>query len=334
MEPNKEIDLVLDTTGEGSAPPVISIVTLCYNTGRYICEGMGALVEQMTEEVEHVILDDASKDDSVKVMAAHALNIGHSVRIYQNRKNLGITRSKSNVISLTKGQFISGCADDLYLSNRVAHDLEIIKSLPDNIAGFYSVAQPFSIGRDGKTRLHSSFLGNSIVAEGLKLIPSSRLRELLISGNFIPAPTMTVRKTIYDAFPQDPSYFMEDYPTWAKVANAGWDVLFSPELTTRYRRMPHSVQKTHAGRILFDELRVKIQLLDVRLSKADKAFKRRWFQFVCAADFEDLTRMNALVRQSGQRPGVLMWLSLRGLPERYRWIFSSISLKFGFWKSI
>ena len=99
--------------------PLLSIVTLCYNTGRFVIEGMTAMLPQITAQVEHVILDDGSGDESVQLMVNFANSNGYPVKIYANPENCGITESKSRILKLTKGEFIAGCADDVFLPERI-----------------------------------------------------------------------------------------------------------------------------------------------------------------------------------------------------------------------
>lgn len=82
--------------------PLPSIVTLCSNTGRFVVEGMTAMLPQITAQVEYVILDDGAGDDSVGLLVDFANSHGYPVRIYANPENCGITESKSRILKLAK----------------------------------------------------------------------------------------------------------------------------------------------------------------------------------------------------------------------------------------
>lgn len=74
--------------------PLLFIVTQCYNTGCFIAEGMEANLPHLeSDSVEHVILDDGSTYDSVKLMTDYAISTGYPVRIYANPENCGISHA-------------------------------------------------------------------------------------------------------------------------------------------------------------------------------------------------------------------------------------------------
>ena len=63
-----------------------------------------------------LMMDQAT---SVQILTDFANSNGYPVRIYANLENCGITESKSKILGLVKGEFIAGCADDLFLPERI-----------------------------------------------------------------------------------------------------------------------------------------------------------------------------------------------------------------------
>ena len=327
----KQPQLVYSSIPEDQLP-LLSIVTLCYNTGRFVVEGMTALLPQLTDQVEHVVLDDGSSDESVQILTDFANSNGYPVRIYANLENCGITESKSKILGLVKGEFIAGCADDLFLPERIDHDLKLIQSLPDHAAGFYSLVLPFSVDDDGQRRHHEHPLGKLEGLHQQTVLNAQELVHRLREGNFIPAMGVCLRKSIYDAFPQDNSFFIEDYPMWAKLAQGGWDLLYSPVVTTLYRRGDHSVQKSFPLAIDFDVIRVQLEILNKRRSDFDKRMKERWFRVVCEADEKTIARLYHACECSSNSGGILLFLAKMRLSHRLRWILSNLSLKLNVWR--
>ena len=329
----KQPELVFSSSPEGQTP-LLSIVTLSYNTGRFVVEGMAAMQPQLTEEVEHVILDDGSSDDSVQLMSEFANSKGYPVRIYVNSRNCGITESKSRILKLAKGQFVAACADDLFLPERVNHDVKMIQSLPENAAGFYSLVLPFTVGAEGERRYHDHPLGKLRGIHERAVMSPNDLIHRLRQGNFIPAMSVCLRKSVYDAYPQDTSYFIEDYPMWAKMARGGWSLVYSPEVTTLYRRAEHSVQKSFPLAVDFDAIRVQLEILKMSLRDFNKPMKERWFRVVCEADEKTIRRLQEVCDRSANSGGILLCFAKMNLSNRSRWIFSNLSLKFNFWRYI
>lgn len=314
--------------------PLLSIVTLCFNTGHFVIEGMAALLPQLTAQVEHVILDDGSSDESVRLMVDFANSHGYPVQIYANPENCGITESKSRILKLAKGEFIAGCADDVFLPERINHDLRMIESLPDCVAGFYSWVLPFSVDADGVRHHHQNPIGKLEGANEQTVLTSTELFHHLRRGNFIPAMGVCLRRSVYDDFPQDTSYFIEDYPMWAKLAQSGWSLGYSPQITTLYRRAEHSVQKSSPLKVDFDALRVQMEILGIRRRNFDRGMKERWFRVVCEADERCVCQLLEVCQRASDSAGLLLFLAKLKLSHRLRWILSNLALKLNFWQYI
>lgn len=325
--------LVYSSAPEGQHP-VLTLFSLCFNTGRYLTETLASLAPQLTDEVEHIILDDASSDDSLDVLIDCARSTSYPVRIYANPTNCGLTESNARVIRLAKGEFLASCDDDLCLPHRIEHDLRIIRHLPETAAGYYSRVLRFHMDENGAKQCAEKPFGEPDDVHEQTLLNSTFLLDMLRKGNHIPAISVGLRKSVYEAFPQDTSYFIEDYPMWVKLAQAGWGLVFSPDTTMLYRRQAHTVQNTHSIQVDFDVVRVKMELLHIRLSEFNLKEKKRWFRVVCAADETMLQRLWELCKRTGNKPGILLTLSKSGWSQRMRWIFSNQSLKYHFWKHL
>lgn len=328
----KEPNLVFHSASQDQEP-LLSIVTLCYNTGRFVVEGMEAIQPQLTDKVEHVILDDGSSDESIDLIRNFAEANDYPLRMYANEKNYGITESKSRILNLAKGEFVAGCADDLFMPERLHHDIEKIQHLPDSAAGFYSLAMPFFVDDQGKMQ-HLNPIGRLNDLDKPTFLTSEVLLENLRQGNFIPAMTVCLRKAVYETIPQDNGYFIEDYPMWAKVAKAGWSLEYSPKLTTLYRRELHSVQNTRWLEVEFDVLRVKLEILGCQLSDFNLTMKEKWFRVICNSNGQMRRRLLDVCQQTDNDPGIFLSLAIRNWPSQFLWILSKFALKTKLWRSL
>jgi GT2 family glycosyltransferase len=325
-------ELVLDNDKRDIPSPVLTIVTLCFNTGMYIVENMQAIKSQLSAEVEHVILDDCSTDDSLERIVNFVVTDNYPVRVFKNTCNCGISESFSRILELAKGQFISSCSDDIFLPHRISHDLDVAKTLPETCAGFYSIALPFSQHIDGTKSFHTNVAGARIYADKLLEIFPDQFKAQLGESNFIPAITACIRKSVYGLFPQDKSFFIEDYPFWSRLCMNGWSIMFSPNLTTLYRRMNHSVQVTHSHRVGFDDIRVKMEILQARIDRLNIYAQSHWLRVVCYSDEYQVKRLTQLCDQLGQKKGLLLILAAAGMPQRLRIALMRIAMKTRVWK--
>ncbi len=103
----------LDVT-DGLMTPFLSIGIASYNYASYLERAFEAITRQTFRDFEVVYLDDASTDDSVKII--NRIIDQHPdmrIRLICNNENKGIFESKSRLIRECRGEYIMLCdADD------------------------------------------------------------------------------------------------------------------------------------------------------------------------------------------------------------------------------
>ena len=93
----------------------LSVVMANRNHARHLPRALDAVLSQSLPPREVVVLDDASTDDSIRVLDGYARRFPH-VRIVRNECHCGVTASYNRGFSLATGEFIlTGAADDYIL---------------------------------------------------------------------------------------------------------------------------------------------------------------------------------------------------------------------------
>jgi glycosyltransferase involved in cell wall biosynthesis len=82
--------------------PFFSIVTVCYNSGRTIARTLESLDVQTCGDWEHVLVDGASKDDTLEILARHA----QPRRSWISGKDAGIYDAMNKGLALARGRFV------------------------------------------------------------------------------------------------------------------------------------------------------------------------------------------------------------------------------------
>lgn len=85
-------------------PPLVSIITPCYNHGLYLDEAIESIpFKEVDYEIEHIIINDGSTDPFT-IEKLNELELrGHFI-IHQN--NLGLAAARNNAIKIAKGKYI------------------------------------------------------------------------------------------------------------------------------------------------------------------------------------------------------------------------------------
>ena len=76
---------------------LVSVIMSVYNDEKYLHESIDSILKQTYSNLEFLILDDCSTDNSLKIITDYSLSDSR-IRIFKNKKNKGLTNN------LTKGK--------------------------------------------------------------------------------------------------------------------------------------------------------------------------------------------------------------------------------------
>lgn len=92
--------------------PLVSVALASYNGEKFIIEQMDSILNQDYKNIEIVVCDDGSKDNTMKILRDYQKSYPGIVRVYQNEKNLGFVKNFEKAIALSKGDYIALCDQD------------------------------------------------------------------------------------------------------------------------------------------------------------------------------------------------------------------------------
>lgn len=109
----------------------LSICIPTYNFGKYIGQTLDSLLEQVSEEVEVVVLDGGSTDDTTEVVSARQISCPQLHYYHQDFRG-GIDKDIEKVVSLAQGEYCwLFSADDVMLPGAIDKIIDAIKSNHD-----------------------------------------------------------------------------------------------------------------------------------------------------------------------------------------------------------
>ncbi len=116
---------------EADGPPRVSVVVPCHNYGRYLPEAVGSALGQAGVEVEVVVVDDASTDDSLAV-ARRLAAADPRVRVLAHETNRGPVRTFNDGLAVATGEFLVRLdADDLLTPGSLARSAALCRRHPE-----------------------------------------------------------------------------------------------------------------------------------------------------------------------------------------------------------
>ena len=121
-------------SGAGSGSPLVSIVTCVYNAGEYLRPSVLSIVNQTYRNLDIIIVDDGSTDDSLDTITD--LLDDSRIRVFR-QANAGRSVALNRALDLVQGEFYAiQDQDDISDPTRIQKQLEAMLSRPELAAVF------------------------------------------------------------------------------------------------------------------------------------------------------------------------------------------------------
>lgn len=99
--------------------PLVSVILATYNDQKYIRQAVNSILFQKLEDLELIIVDDASTDNTKNILEDIKKNDSR-VKVYRNNNNRGLPYSLNRALHYAKGKYIARMdGDDISLPNRL-----------------------------------------------------------------------------------------------------------------------------------------------------------------------------------------------------------------------
>src|SRR4051812_38033424 len=99
--------------------PLISIALCTYNGERFVESQLLSLIKQTYLNLEIIIVDDCSTDNTLNIIAGYAAK-DNRIKYWKNDLNLGFNQNFQKALSLTSGEFIAiSDQDDIWHETKI-----------------------------------------------------------------------------------------------------------------------------------------------------------------------------------------------------------------------
>jgi glycosyltransferase involved in cell wall biosynthesis len=217
--------------------PAVSVAIPAYNSGSWVAEAVHSALDQTVRDIEVVVVDDASTDDTHAVVAAID---DTRLRLYRNDMNLGEAGNWNRTVSLCRGPLVKLlCSDD-------ALDSDCIEKMSKPFS-HPTVGMVFSRRRILGDDARAAYYGSAHTRFGdLQQVNDGRsLFELYMrarfADNWIGEPSnVMLRSDVFNTARFDSRIVRTDMAMWIRVM-FHYDVGFVDEELATYRVRPGSV---------------------------------------------------------------------------------------------
>ncbi len=211
---------------EASAAPRVSVVIPVYNCESYVEQALRSVLDQSVDDIEVIVVDDASTDSSLQVLNRLASQDAR-VRVLSSSLNSGQGACRNRGVREARGRYLAfQDSDDLWLPGKLKRQLEFMRQreLPFSFCGYGTIDET----------------GEVIIAD-LKIPHQTDYLSLLKSNTICTPAVIYDRELLGDIVMLERPRRREDLISWLNVSKQLGGRLYGiPEPLCMVRRMPGS----------------------------------------------------------------------------------------------
>ena len=204
---------------------IVSVITPVYNVEKVIGKTIDSILAQGYENLEIVLVDDCSKDNSAEVIAEYTAKHPNIV-YHKQEKNGGAAVARNTALKLAKGRYVAFLdSDDMWCEGKINKQLVFMK---ENDAAICCTAMD-CIDEEGKSL-------NSV--RGVREKISYRF---LLKNTMISTSTVLIDRNKTGNFQMPLRRGGQDYATWLMLMRNGTICYGLNEVLSHYRVMRKSL---------------------------------------------------------------------------------------------
>jgi glycosyltransferase involved in cell wall biosynthesis len=211
--------------------PLVSVICLCYNHASFLREALDSVRQQTYSNLEIILVDDASTDNSAQVLKEY-LQPYPEIKFIHHLQNTGNTRAFNEAFALSQGEFVIDFAtDDVMLPHRVEEQVKAFAALDPDYGVVYTDAELIN----NQSAVIGHFYQRNAAGQVISLPPSGYVFTHILRSAFLCPPTLMFRRQLL-AYTRgyDENLAYEDFDVWVRSAQQ-FKFYFLDKILTRRR---------------------------------------------------------------------------------------------------
>lgn len=171
-----------------------TVIMPAYNAASYIEESIQSVLKQTYHDIEFLIIDDCSSDNTREIIKKYGLT-DRRIRFLANDTNLGCADTRNRAVALSKGKYIAFIdSDDIWDEYKLEAEIkELVKRQGQVLYSAYRLI-------DGDSRVIKD-----------RPIPDVTTLDMLLRENYICFSTVLIKASLAKKYRMKKNYFHEDY---------------------------------------------------------------------------------------------------------------------------
>ena len=106
--------------------PLVSIIISCYNHQDYITACIESIVRQTYKNIELIVIDDGSSDNSAQILEQLSQKYSFS---FAQQQNMGLTKTLNKALAKAKGKYIAPIgSDDILMLDKTEKQVDFLEN--------------------------------------------------------------------------------------------------------------------------------------------------------------------------------------------------------------
>ena len=253
--------------------PTVSVFMPTYNQEHLISEAIESVLAQDYDDWELIIGDDCSTDKTFQIANQYQQKHPEKIFLFQNFKNLGITKNFNNILKKCTGKYVAFFAgDDIYLPNKLSNQVSLMLSSKDIVLSYHDIEvfdsctnktiRYWNSGNKGCKPItgNSQTVAKALVKEGTKFMSAL---SVMVKREAIPPEGHDERIPI-----------ASDWLLWIEICarNQG-EIAYLDGVYARYRRHENNI--TNDSKNHLEDIYVTLALVESRYHYLTKYAQQR-----------------------------------------------------------
>ena len=226
--------------------PLVSVIIITYNSSQYVMETLESIKSQTWDNIELIVTDDCSKDNTVEICSAWLKENEkrfHKTQLITVPQNTGISANCNRGLQATSGEWIKTiAADDVLLDTCISDNLDYAQRVPE---ASFIVSDVVEIDEN------SNILAEQSVNEGLLFFSKitsvkKQLKEYSRWPAFLNTPSVFSKRdlaVVANNFDEEFRIY-EDMAMVFRIISRGVKIHYLNKPTVKYRIHPNSISRS------------------------------------------------------------------------------------------
>ena len=245
--------------------PLVSILIMTYNSAKYVIETLESAKEQTYKNIELIVSDDCSTDDTIEVCKKW-INENNQyfvrVELVTTLVNKGIPSNCNRAMKASKGEwFKMGAGDDTLVNDCVENFVQFVNQQSEPVNAVFSNYNVYNnIINPNNFKQIADFSESVFNRNG---ISAKEQFILMLRYPYIGSPSVFFKKSaivkvgFYD---EDLPY--DDWPIFLKILKNGFKIHLLKKVTVNYRIHSESIYNSGiSNKVLFNNFFLKDRIV-------------------------------------------------------------------------